>query len=331
MTRLSDKIKKVALTTGDATGIGLEVTAKALDILRPSIRKSKTLFFIFRPRTADLKQKKWLQHIDKKCLRLTFNCLDDALEFVSSLSTTSQIPDHTVIDLSLDTSPAVWVLQAALACHHELLDSMVTGPLSKAETSKLKGRPIGHTGIFRALFPKNPMFMAFIGSSFNVMIATDHISLNQVERMLQKNVFKTSLQASLYLRRLLNTDKKIAVLGLNPHAGEKNIIGSFETKNKKYISTSEFDGFLSPDAAFLKKNWARYSHYLALYHDQGLIPFKMHHGQDSGVHLTVGLPFIRTSVDHGTAEDIFNKNLANPNSMLDAITLNLKLIGGRHV
>ena len=86
---------------------------------------------------------------------------------------------------------------------------------------------------------------------------------------------------------------------------------------------------MSPDAAFFKSNWKKYSSYLALYHDQGLIPFKMVHGQDSGVHITLGLPFIRTSVDHGTAKDIFNKNVANSHSMRDAILLNLKLLGNR--
>ena len=87
------------------------------------------------------------------------------------------------------------------------------------------------------------------------------------------------------------------------------------------------DGPLVPDAAFLKKNWSKYSLFVCLYHDQGLIPFKMHHGQDSGVHLTLGLPFIRTSVDHGTAVDLFNKNLANYASMLEAIKLNIQLTG----
>ena len=115
-------------------------------------------------------------------------------------------------------------------------------------------------------------------------------------------------------------------MGLNPHAGEKGIIGNCEADLFRKLP-SAFSGPLVPDAAFLKKNWKTYSLYLCLYHDQGLIPFKLVHGQDSGVHITLGLPFLRTSVDHGTAEDIFNKNVANHASMLEAIQLNLQLAG----
>ena len=80
-----------------------------------------------------------------------------------------------------------------------------------------------------------------------------------------------------------------------------------------------------PDVAFSKDNWQKYSFYVCPYHDQGLIPFKMINGNDTGVHITAGLPFIRTSVDHGTAKDIFNKNRANPGSMVDAIKLAINL------
>jgi 4-hydroxy-L-threonine phosphate dehydrogenase PdxA len=117
------------------------------------------------------------------------------------------------------------------------------------------------------------------------------------------------------------------LLGLNPHAGEKGIIGSEEGQVFSHALSSvraagmKVFGPLSPDAAFMKENWKQYSLYVCCYHDQGLIPFKMIHGQDDGVHVTVGLPFIRTSVDHGTAKDIFGKNRANPQSMLAAIKL----------
>ena len=119
--------------------------------------------------------------------------------------------------------------------------------------------------------------------------------------------------------------KKIAVLGLNPHAGEGGLIGNLEKTLFARLPKGVV-GPLVPDAAFLKKNWPLYSIFVCLYHDQGLIPFKMQHGQDSGAHLTLGLAFVRTSVDHGTAVDIFNKNVANPNSMLEAIKLNIQLI-----
>ncbi len=87
-------------------------------------------------------------------------------------------------------------------------------------------------------------------------------------------------------------------------------------------------GPLVPDAAFFKENWDKFSVYVANYHEQGLIPFKMIHGQESGLHITMGLPFVRTSVDHGTAKNIFGRNKANPASMRLAIEWAIQLSRG---
>lgn len=167
--------------------------------------------------------------------------------------------------------------------------------------------------------------MAFAGQNFNILLASDHIALEKVPQFLTKKTLSEAIGNARKFKALLKSKKKIAILGLNPHAGEKGMLGQFE---KKFMAALPPDvvGPLVPDAAFLKANWNKYSVFICLYHDQGLIPFKLVHGQDSGVHITVGLPFIRTSVDHGTAFDIYNKNLANQASMLDAINLNLKLI-----
>jgi 4-hydroxythreonine-4-phosphate dehydrogenase len=184
---------------------------------------------------------------------------------------------------------------------------------------------MGHTGAFRQLYPKSAMHMAFNGDKFNVLLASDHIALEKVPKFLNRKAIQQAIKAGQSFKKLLGSNKKIAILGLNPHAGESGLIGNFE---KKFLSKLPLDvvGPLVPDAAFLKANWNKYAVFICLYHDQGLIPFKLVHGQDSGVHMTMGLPFVRTSVDHGTAFDIYNKNLANHASMLDAINLNLNLI-----
>ncbi|MEK6554999.1 MAG: 4-hydroxythreonine-4-phosphate dehydrogenase PdxA, partial [Bdellovibrionota bacterium] len=125
--------------------------------------------------------------------------------------------------------------------------------------------------------------------------------------------------------------KPLALVGLNPHSGEGGLIGNEEISvlNPVLKSLNEkglkIEGPLVPDSAFLKTNWKKYSFFICPYHDQALIPFKMIHGQDMGVHMTLGLPFVRTSVDHGTAKDIFNKNKANPGSMIDAIKWAMQL------
>ncbi|MCB0363235.1 MAG: 4-hydroxythreonine-4-phosphate dehydrogenase PdxA, partial [Bdellovibrionales bacterium] len=137
-----------------------------------------------------------------------------------------------------------------------------------------------------------------------------------------------SLIAASRLRKLLKPslrEKPIALVGLNPHAGEDSLIGNEEEKifltalKEADRNKIAVEGPLVPDAAFSPENWSRYSVFVCPYHDQGLIPFKMIHGQKSGVHITMGLPFVRTSVDHGTAKNIFGKNRANPNSMVEAL------------
>lgn len=316
--------KKIALTTGDKNGIGFEVAAKALVQIPASIKQNKAVFFVFRHKSQEKTQARYFKLLDSKYLRLTFNSLQDALSFMNSVN--NRVPDNALIDLCLGSSEADWVVESTLACKHKLMDGLVTGPLSKKITSVLPNKSLGHTGIFRKIFPKQKLFMSFVGRDFNVILNTDHMPLSEVEKHLKKHGLKDVLSAAKEFKKLFNSEKKVAVLGFNPHSGEGGLIGSTEKRLFSKLPAG-FEGPLVPDAAFLKKNWKKFSVFVCLYHDQGLIPFKMQHGQDSGVHLTLGLPFVRTSVDHGTANDIFNKNIANSSSMLDAIGLALKLTG----
>lgn len=304
--------KKILITSGDVDGIGLEVTLKALLKLGPQ----KDIQFIYYQSNSskDLLSKK---------LKKLFN-----FSQVSSLKEALSITDKNLIEISSLQSPALWVEEASKACLKGHADALVTGPLSK-ETIKAAGlKDIGHTGIFKRITKTKDLYMGFFGKEFNVALVTDHVPLKSISKDLSAQKIFTVLKLMKQALGVSNT-KKIGILGLNPHSGENGIIGNEEmlifkdlTKLAKDIP---FDGPLVPDAAFLKKNWSKYSAYIALYHDQGLIPFKMIHGQDSGVHITLGLPFIRTSVDHGTAKDIYNKNKANPNSMIEALNLAIKL------
>lgn len=321
------KLYKIAVTTGDKEGIGFEVTTKALARISQSLKKSRCLFFIFRHVSQEEKQPQLFKTIDKKWRRLTFYDLETALNFFVRTKKNS-LAENLLVDLALRTSEAEWVAQAALACKEKKLDALITGPISKKVTSTLPHKPLGHTGIFRQLFPDKKLHMSFIGKDFNVVLATDHQPLAKIEAILKKEGLADVLANAQRLKKLIGSNKKIALLGFNPHSGEGGLIGDIEKtlflKLSKNV-TKNVIGPLVPDAAFLKKNWKLYSVFVCLYHDQGLIPFKMHHGQDSGVHLTLGLPFVRTSVDHGTAADLFNKNVANANSMLEAIKLAMML------
>ncbi len=316
--------RKIALTSGDPQGIGLEVIAKALHSLGP---QNKTVFFIFRDKKQTQKQPRYFKLLDQKFNRLTFTSLDDSLKHVALLIANRKLPKNILIDLALSSSAAQWVLTSAKACLDGKLTSLATAPISKTLIKKSGFSFMGHTGAFRQLCPQATLHMAFVGKKFNVLLATDHIPLESVAKKLNKKIVSDALMAARQLKKLIHSEKKIGLLGLNPHAGESGLIGRFEAHCCQKLA-NDVVGPLVPDAAFLKSNWSRYSVYVCLYHDQGLIPFKMIHGQDSGVHVTLGLPFVRTSVDHGTAFDIYNKNLANPASMIDAIRLNLKLTRG---
>jgi 4-hydroxy-L-threonine phosphate dehydrogenase PdxA len=316
--------RKIALTTGDPNGIGLEVCAKALRDFSKN-RKASVLFFLFRDHLQEKKQPGLFKVMDSCFTRITFFDLSLALAFAKTLTRKDVLQKRILIDLCLKSSAADWVFQATEACIEKKLDSLVTGPLSKTLIRKFGYNQLGHTGIFRSYFPKTPLHMAFVGKDFHVLLVTDHISLSKVEESLTLSNMRAAFKSALKLKKTLGSKKPIGILGLNPHAGEDGLIGHKEKSLFKRLPKG-FVGPLVPDAAFLKKNWSKYSLFICLYHDQGLIPFKMHHRQDAGVHITMGLPFVRTSVDHGTAFDIYNKNLANSASMLDSINLNLKLL-----
>ncbi len=310
--------KRFAITTGDTDGIGFEVAAKALLKIKPS---SQYQFVLWRGLQAD---PQLLQKIDRKWNRI---CVDD-------LSEAFKIKGPYLVDIASDKSPASWVEESAIACLQKKLAGLITGPLSKTLIRDAGLQDLGHTDILKRISKTKFSNMVFLGDKFHVALATGHLPIKDVPARLDLQTLQKSLLALNTLRlRLPATERRrpIGVLGLNPHAGEEGLIGTEELRIfKKLHSWAQtnnipIEGPLVPDAAFQKPYWQKYSFYLALYHDQGLIPFKMAHGQESGVHLTLGIPFLRTSVDHGTAKDIFNKNRAHEGSMLEAIQWALKL------
>jgi 4-hydroxy-L-threonine phosphate dehydrogenase PdxA len=327
-------LRTIAITTGDPDGIGFEVTAKSLVEIGP---QPNTFFFVFRDSKQEEKQKRFFNQLDSQFSRLTFTSVKAALGFYDLLRQSKSLDSHFLFDLALEESAADWVIMCTRLCHDKNFTSLVTGPLSKTLIKDSGYNYVGHTGIFRHYYPHSQFFMGFKGEHFNVVLMTDHIALRDVEKSVDNlKLLKLYFDACLQFQKRLIRPKKMALLGLNPHAGEKGLIGGFEKKllasawfKKGYAK--KFIGPLSADGAFLKKNWAQFSTYLAFYHDQGLIPFKAIHGQDSGVHITLGLPFVRTSVDHGTAKELFNKNRAVHLSMRDAILYNIRLIQGKKI
>ena len=316
--------KKVLITTGDSDGIGLEVAEKALRDLGP---QRDVHFFIWR---APSSYPKNLVRLKASFRVVSFTDVDTAFAFFLSDEMSSKV----LVEVISDKSPAIWVETSARWCLDPRIHGMVTGPISKTEIQKSGMKDMGHTDILKRISKTSDVFMGFIGNQFSVLLATAHIPISDVPKKLSSETLKAPLLAADQLRRMLPKKfqaRPLGVLGLNPHAGESGMIGDAEVnifpRLLQFAQESKIacQGPLVPDAAFLKEQWKKYSVYLAMYHDQGLIPFKMIHGQDVGVHVSVGLPFIRTSVDHGTAKDIFGKNKANSASMRDAIQTCLRL------
>lgn len=309
---------RIAITSGDADGIGFEVSAKALHQLGP---QRGIQFLLWRPEGAD---PRYLRLLDKKFERITVESFQEALKISGS----------NLIDIASDTAPAKWVEETAKACLKGQIDALATAPLSKTSIKEAGLKDLGHTDILKRLSRVKHVHMGFVGDKFNVVLATAHLPVRDISKHISFSVLAEALLNANELRKKLppaQRRKPIGILGLNPHAGERGLIGQEEmlifpellsfAKEKRI----PVQGPLVPDAAFFPENWRNYSIYLCQYHDQGLIPFKMIHGQDSGVHMTLGIPFIRTSVDHGTAKDIYGLNKANPASMLDALRWAVKL------
>ena len=313
--------RKIVITTGDLDGIGLEVTAKALENIGP---RKGILFLYFRGLKAPTEL---LHRIEKRFRVHRFTSWPEALEFIPKSS-------KDIVEITLAQSPAKWIESAAVACLHQKVAAMVTGPLSKPEIIRAGLQDLGHTDILKRISSRKEAWMTFLGDKFNVLLLSGHVPVSQVEKSLTADKVEKGLREAHRFFTALNKKplkKPLAVLGLNPHAGDSKLIGSFDADvltpilEKLRGEGLLFDGPLVPDVSFLKSNWKKYSSYVACYHDQGLIPFKMIHGFESGVHVTAGLPFVRTSVDHGTAKDLFGKDRADDRSMREAIQAALLL------
>lgn len=309
---------RLLITTGDTDGIGWEVTAKALHAIGP---KAGVQFFFYRHvKASDLKPA-----FSKKFKHTV----------VSSLAQAAEIPFNPKVAVEIRSAkpPAYWVEEAAIACRSKRFSGMVTAPLSKTSIIDAGLKDIGHTEILARVCAIRDLFMGFLGSKFCVVLMTGHEPLASAAGSFSATKLTKALHAARALRTLLppaKNTKPLAVVGMNPHAGEGGLLGREEGWMTALMGNlkSEFGeiaGPLVPDAAFLPQNWKNYSVYLCPYHDQGLIPFKMVHGFKSGVHLTLGLPFVRTSVDHGTAKELFGKNKAEAGSMKDAILTAMRL------
>lgn len=209
--------------------------------------------------------------------------------------------------------------------------AVVTGPVSKQALHQV-GYPFpGQTEFFAARAGIENFAMCLTGGPLTVALVTAHVPLVQVAPLLcQSEIVRVGQLLADFLRRTGRCCPRIAVAGLNPHAGEggdlgREEIGTIAPAVTTLRATGDFSGPYPPDTVFHRAASGEFDGVLCMYHDQGLIPLKLL-AFDSGVNVTLGLPFVRTSPDHGTAFSIAGKGAARPDSMIAAIQLAARLL-----
>ena len=222
------------------------------------------------------------------------------------------------------------------------IDAIVTGPIHKARMYEAGFKFPGQTEFFAERCGVKNFAMCLTGGKITVALVTTHVPLRDVSNALkQSEIVRVGLLLVDFLRSRSKTAPHIAVAGLNPHAGESGKLGREEIEiispavnelNHQVLVTDRhshllFIGPVSPDTVFHRAVEGEFEAVLCMYHDQGLIPLKMH-AFHSGVNVTLGLPFPRTSPDHGTAFEIAGTGIARPDSMIAAITLATELADG---
>lgn len=219
-------------------------------------------------------------------------------------------------------------VELALGKH---VDGIVTAPISKQAVHMAGFKWPGHTEMLAKMTHTKEYAMMFVGGPLKIILVTIHTAFRQVPSLISKDRIVMTLHLAKKACDMLGIKApKIAVAGLNPHAGEAGLFGDEEIKKitpaiqEALREGVPVSGPFPPDVIFRKAYKGEVDLIVCMYHDQGLIPLKMI-AFDKGVNMTVGLPFIRTSPDHGTAYDIAWKGIANPSSMIEAIKLAARL------
>ncbi|KUJ50490.1 MULTISPECIES: 4-hydroxythreonine-4-phosphate dehydrogenase PdxA [unclassified Chryseobacterium] len=323
---------RVGISIGDFNGIGPEIIMKSL--------KDKTITDFFTPIIfGSGKLFTYQKNIFK--LNLNFNYITETSQAQNGkLNMLNLVKDNSNVELGKpseeSTKMAIDSLEAATeALMKGEIDVLVTAPINKDEMMKMGFKHAGHTGYFEEKFNKKGL-MFLVTDGLKVAVSTHHIPISQVAENISKEKIKKQIKA---LNQTLIEDfsiskPKIAVLGLNPHSGDGGVIGNEEIEIiSPAIKELSDQGILAfgpfpADSFFQPSKYQSFDAVLAMYHDQGLAPFKTL-AYEEGVNYTAGLPFIRTSPDHGVAYDIAGKNIADEQSFMEAIFMAIKIFKNR--
>ena len=312
-------MKTFVFTCGDINGIGPEIVIKTLNRIT---RKSKDKFLFVCPENIVLKQ--------FKNSELNFD-----YEIVSSSDYSRDVQVSVIsfgnykksygIPTKLSGAASLKSLEIAFnILSKSNKNAIITSPISKTAWVQAKISFPGHTELFAEWSKVKNYAMMFLSKNMKAALLTIHQPLKKVPALINNELLNNKFELFLKTLKIDFNIKspKIAVLGLNPHAGENGLIGTEEKKIlvpflKKYSARKYFYGPYSSDGFFGMKKHQNYDLVVGMYHDQILNPFKLLNF-NGGVNFTAGLPFVRTSPDHGTAFDIAGKGIADESSMVEA-------------
>ena len=318
-------LPKIAITMGDPAGIGAEVTLKA--VMRPEVRQT------CRPVIVG----------DRSVLKRAAQVLSppvpahelEALE-VADLGRISEA-EHAWgrLDARFGAAAAVYIETAVRMALAGDVAAVVTAPVNKEALRQANVPYPGHTEMIAALTQAERYAMMLVGPSLRVVHVSTHVSLAEAIRRVRKERILAIIRLARDVLRMEGIPApRIAVAGLNPHAGEHGLFGREEIDEiRPAVEAARAEGIDAggphpPDTVFLHATQGKYDIVVAMYHDQGHIPTKLLGFEDS-INVTVGIPIIRTSVDHGTAFDIAGKGVASEASMVRAITYAARLARNR--
>ena len=325
----------VGITQGDSNGIGYEVIIKSLadsrilDSFTPVVYGSSKIFGFYRKGIHEIDQMETYVIHSAKDVQLKriniVNCLPD--NFYAEPGQSS--PDSAKAAM-LSLEAAVKDLKAGY------IDVLVTAPINKRAMTAEGFGYTGHTEYLQDAFGVKDIAMFMVSPQLKIGVVTGHIPLKDVSASLtQESILaKLRLMNESLERDFAILSPKIAVLGLNPHCGDGGLLGDEEKDIiLPAVQQAQAEGILafgpySPDGFFGLGNYSRFDATLAMYHDQGLAPFKAL-AFSEGVNFTAGLPVVRTSPDHGTAYDMAGRDEADPRSMMHAIYMAIDIFNHR--
>ena len=333
---ITDKKPVIGFSCGDINGIGIELIIKSLsdnrilEFCTPVVFASNKVINFYRKSIPDsnfsFSSIKDFHKINPKQVNI-FNCWEDEI---------------AIIPGELNETGGNYAVKSLLAATQALKDgeinALVTAPIHKKNVHSAEFPYTGHTPFLKDFFEVKDVLMLMTAGDFKVGLVTEHLPVKDIATHITKQNILSKLNIlHASLKKDFNIDKpKIAVLALNPHAGDEGLIGTEEIEIiKPAIKEAKQHNMLvvgpfSADAFFARGLQTRFDAVLAMYHDQGLIPFKSL-AQTDGVNYTAGLNSIRTSPDHGTAFDISGKNRADPSSFIAAIFGAIEILNNRRL